>query len=431
MKPGARLAAAVTILTEITIRHRPAALALADWGKASRYAGSGDRAAVGNLVYDAMRRRGSIAARMGANTPRALVLGAAPRALGLDAEQIAAAADGSKHALAPLTDAEQAALENTQPLGEDELLADVPGWIVPLLSPVFGGRLAEEAAAFSERAPVDIRVNTLKSTREQVMAELARLAPVATEYSPLGIRFAAPEGAGRTPNVEAEPTHGKGWFEVQDQGSQIAALLVDARLGDEVLDLCAGAGGKTLALAAAMKSEGRIIAHDSDKTRLRPIFERLARSGAKNVEVLAASEADVLKGMTGRFDRVVIDAPCTGSGTWRRRPDAKWRLKPRNLEQRQKEQREVLAQAAPLVKPGGRLVYITCSLLPAENTEQIATFLAANPDYALIPYRDVWCDVLPGTPPASADDRTDTLLLTPARHETDGFFVAILARNAE
>ncbi len=430
MKAGARLAAAVAVLTEIGVRHRPAALALADWGKASRFAGSGDRAAVGNLVYDVLRRRGSIAARMGASTPRALVLGAASHALGLDADAIAAAADGSKHALTPLTEAERAALESPEPQAAKALLADVPDWIVPLLRPVLGDRLPEEVAALSERAPVDIRVNTLKATRKQVLADLEKLGSVETRYSPLGIRFAAPEGAGRTPNVEAEPAHGKGWFEVQDQGSQIAALLVDARPGQDVLDLCAGAGGKTLALAAAMKGEGRIIAHDSDKTRLRPIFERLQRSGAKNVEVVAASDADALAEMAGRFDRVVIDAPCTGSGTWRRRPDAKWRLKPRNLEQRQKEQREVLAQAAPLVKPSGRLVYITCSLLPAENTEQVTAFLAANPDFSLIPYAEVWRDVLPGTPPASADNRADTLLLTPARHGTDGFFVAILAKNA-
>jgi len=430
MKAGARLAAAVAVLTEISARHRPAALALADWGKASRFAGSGDRAAVGNLVYDVLRRRGSIAARMGASTPRALVLGAASHALGLDTDAIAAAADGSKHALTPLTEAERAALASPEPHAAKALLADVPDWIVPLLRPVLGDRLPEEVAALSERAPVDIRVNTLKATRKQVLADLEKLGPVETRYSPLGIRFAAPEGAGRTPNVEAEPAHGKGWFEVQDQGSQIAALLVDARPGQDVLDLCAGAGGKTLALAAAMKGEGRIIAHDSDKTRLRPIFERLQRSGAKNVEVVAASDADALAEMAGRFDRVVIDAPCTGSGTWRRRPDAKWRLKPRNLEQRQKEQREVLAQAAALVKPGGRLVYITCSLLPAENTEQVTAFLTANPDFSLIPYTEVWRGVLPGTPPASADDSTDTLLLTPARHGTDGFFVAILAKNA-
>lgn len=430
MKAGARLAAAVAVLTEIGVRHRPAALALADWGKASRFAGSGDRAAVGNLVYDVLRRRGSIAARMGASTPRALVLGAASHALGLDTDAIAAAADGSKHALTPLTEAERAALASSESRAAKALLADVPDWIVPLLRPILGDRLPEEVAALSERAPVDIRVNTLKATRKQVLADLEKLGSVETRYSPLGIRFAAPEGAGRTPNVEAEPAHGKGWFEVQDQGSQIAALLVDARPGQDVLDLCAGAGGKTLALAAAMKGEGRIIAHDSDKTRLRPIFERLQRSGAKNVEVVAASDADALAEMAGRFDRVVIDAPCTGSGTWRRRPDAKWRLKPRNLEQRQKEQREVLAQAAPLVKPGGRLVYITCSLLPAENTEQVTAFLAANPDFSLIPYTEVWRGVLPGTPPASADDGTDTLLLTPARHGTDGFFVAILAKNA-
>ncbi len=430
MKPGARLAAAAAVLTEIITRHRPAALALADWGKASRFAGSGDRSAVGNLVYDALRRRGSIAARMDASTPRALALGAADRALGLDAAQITAAADGSKHALTPLTEAERTALERTEPLSDAGLLADVPAWIVPLLRPVFGERISAEVAALSERAPVDLRVNTLKATREQVLAELARLDPIATKYSPVGIRFAAPEGASRTPNVETEPAHGKGWFEVQDQGSQIAALLADARPGHEVLDLCAGAGGKTLALAAAMNGEGRVIAHDSDKTRLRPIFGRLTRSGAKNVDVVGANDVDALEGMAERFDRVVIDAPCTGSGTWRRRPDAKWRLKPRNLEQRLKEQREVLAQAAPLVKPGGRLIYVTCSLLPAENTEQIEAFLAANPDFSLIPYSDVWRDVMPDMAPNSADGRTDTILLTPTQHGTDGFFIAILARSA-
>jgi len=430
MKSGARLAAAVTVLTEIGARHRPAALALADWGKASRYAGSGDRSAVGNLVYDVLRRRGSIAARMGASTPRALVLGAAGRALGLDAAQIAGAADGSRHALAPLTDGERAALERTEPLRDGEMLADIPAWIIPALRQALGDGLPAEAAALSERAPVDIRVNTLKTTRENVLAELASLGPVATHYAPNGLRFAAPEGAGRTPNVEAEPAHGKGWFEVQDQGSQIAALLADARPGHEVLDLCAGAGGKTLALAAAMKGKGRIIAHDSDKTRLRPIFERLTRSGAKNVEILAAGDAETLSDMTERFDRVVIDAPCTGSGTWRRRPDAKWRLKPRNIEQRQSEQRDVLAAATPLVKPGGRLVYITCSLLPAENTDQIAAFLAANPAFSLVPYAEVWREVMPGEAPASADGRTDSLLLTPARHGTDGFFIVILARGA-
>jgi 16S rRNA (cytosine967-C5)-methyltransferase len=426
VKSGARLAAAVTVLTEITARHRPAALALADWGKASRFAGSGDRSAVGNLVYDVLRRRGSIAARMGAGTPRALVLGAASRALGLDLAAIAAAADGSRHALEPLTDAERAALERDEPMRDGELLADVPAWIVPQLRQALGDRLPAEAAALSERAPVDIRANTLKTTRAKLLAELDPLGPTATTYSPIGIRFAAPEGAGRTPNVEAEPAHGKGLFEVQDQGSQI----VDARPGHDVLDLCAGAGGKTLALAATMKGEGRIVAYDSDKTRLRPIFERLTRSGAKNVEVLSASSGEALGGMAARFDRVVIDAPCTGSGTWRRRPDAKWRLKPRNIEQRQAEQRDVLAQAAPLVKVGGRLVYVTCSLLPAENTDQIAAFLAANRNFSLVPLADVWRETLPGTPPASADGRSDTLLLTPAQHGTDGFFVAILAKTA-
>jgi 16S rRNA (cytosine967-C5)-methyltransferase len=427
MKPGARLAAAVDVLTEITKRHRPAALALADWGKASRFAGSGDRSAVGNLVYDVLRQRGSIAARMGSNEPRALVLGAARHALGLDVDAIAAAADGSRHALTPMSVAERAALISDAPADEHAILADIPAWVEPMLRPVFGNRIGAEVAALSQRAPVDIRVNTLKATRDQVRADLEKLTPEPTIYSPVGLRFAAPDGAKRTPNVEAEPAHGKGWYEVQDQGSQIAALLADARAGHEILDLCAGAGGKTLALAAAMRGKGHIIAHDSDKTRLRPIFERIARSGASNVDVTGDTAA--VAAMTDRFDRVVVDAPCTGSGTWRRRPDAKWRLKPRNVAERQKEQRDILDMTAKLVKVGGRLVYITCSLLPAENTEQIGAFLDSHPNFAIVPYREVWRDAVQVAPPASADGCNDTLLLTPHLHDTDGFFIAVLARN--
>jgi 16S rRNA (cytosine967-C5)-methyltransferase len=215
---------------------------------------------------------------------------------------------------------------------------------------------------------------------------------------------------------------------VQDEGSQIAALLTGAKPGSQVADLCAGSGGKTLALAAAMENKGQIYAWDMDALRLRPIFERLRRAGARNVQVLHAGEVDALKPLEGRMDVVVIDAPCSGTGVWRRRPDAKWRLKPAQLEQRRAEQRAVLDQGAALVRPGGRLVYITCSLLPEENGDQVAAFLERHAGFSVIPFAQVWQETIGTEPPASADGRSDTLLLAPATHVTDGFFVAVLEK---
>jgi 16S rRNA (cytosine967-C5)-methyltransferase len=197
----------------------------------------------------------------------------------------------------------------------------------------------------------------------------------------------------------------------------------------QVLDLCAGAGGKTLALAAAMQNTGQIYAYDADKRQLRPIFERLKRAGARNVQVMDAGDETALLVLGPRFDLVLVDAPCTGSGTWRRKPDSKWRLKPANIPERQAEQREALALGARLVKPGGALVYVTCSVLPEENADHVAAFLDEHPDFAVLPYAGPWRERLGGEPPDSADGRTDTPQLTPARHSTDGFFIALMRRQ--
>jgi 16S rRNA (cytosine967-C5)-methyltransferase len=229
--------------------------------------------------------------------------------------------------------------------------------------------------------------------------------------------------------VEAEPGHGKGWYEVQDEGSQLAALMAGAAPRSQVLDLCAGAGGKTLAFAALMRNTGQVYAYDDDPHRLRPIFERLKRAGVRNVQVLPAGDEAALAALGPRFDVVCIDAPCTGTGAWRRRPDAKWRLKPANLAQRQEEQRALLELAAPLVKPGGRLVYVTCSVLPEENGDQVAWFTAGHPEFSTLPWREAWAAGVGGEPPGSACGEA-ALLLTPARHGTDGFFVALLGRAA-
>jgi 16S rRNA (cytosine967-C5)-methyltransferase len=235
----------------------------------------------------------------------------------------------------------------------------------------------------------------------------------------------------RTPNVEGDLAHGRGWFEVQDEGSQIAAALTAVRPGMRVLDLCAGAGGKTLALAAAMKNQGRLVAYDSDRLRLRPIIERMKRANVTCVEPLSGRDLASLAGEV--FDVVLVDAPCTGSGTWRRKPDAKWRTKPASLEKRCSEQVAVLDQAVPFVRPGGRLVYVTCSVFPCENVDQIMAFRARHAGFALLPFAGCWsgsasAGLLSDTVPVSADGRADTLLLTPSSHGTDGFFIAILER---
>ena len=427
MKTGARMKAAIEVLDDVLGRHRPAAVALADWGRAHRFAGSGDRAAIGNLVFDVLRRRHSLAARMGSDTSRALVIAAAPEAFALSPEQVRdAATDPSPHVLDALTDEEWLALGRPiDPSAPANVRGDFPAEFEASLSRVFGDRLVEEMAAFAVRAPVGLRANGLKADREKVMRALQRFDPKPGRFAPDAVVIEHPAGGGRTPNVEADPAHGKGWFEVQDEGSQIAALLTGAGPRDQVLDLCAGAGGKTLALGALLRNTGQIYAYDRDPKQLRPIFDRLKRAGVRNVQTVTPGDEDALLALGQRFDVVLVDAPCTGSGTWRRRPDAKWRVSADNVAQRIEEQRAVLGLGRQLVRPGGRLVYVTCSILPEENVDQVAWFLDAAPGFTIRPWQAAWASAIGGEVPRSADGREDTLLLTPCSHGTDGFFVAI------
>ena len=439
MRLAGRASAAIEVLTDLDARRRPASLALKDWGLAHRFAGSGDRAAIGNLVFDSLRKRAPLAHVMETEDPRALVLCALKATWGLSLDDLAVLCDGSRFAPAPLSDEEQERLARALP--EDAPAAiqgNYPAWLDGAFSSTFGAHAAAEGAALAERAPVDLRVNTLKANRDKVLKALARFDPSPTHYSPLGVRVAAPHGPARSPHLEAHAGHGKGWFEVQDEGSQIAALMSGVGPRAQVLDLCAGAGGKTLALASAMENTGQLYAYDADRLRLRPIFERLKRAGVRNVQVLEGGEAKALDALHGKLDMVVVDAPCTGSGTWRRRPDAKWRLTPEMLEARLAEQAAVLEQGAPLVKSGGLLVYITCSVLPQENRDQVAGFLTRHPDFAIKPWREAWNKIAgeiegnpaPAVAPNSADGSEETLLMTPRSHGTDGFFIAVLKRNA-
>ena len=431
MTPGARASAAIEILAEIADRKRPAADALKDWGLAHRFAGSGDRAAIGNLLFDALRRRASSACAMGEDNPRALVLRTLFSSWGMAPEAVAALADGSRFAPAPLSAEELAGLNRELPTDARAFIrGDYPEWLDPQFQQAFGAQAAEEGAALATRAPVDLRVNTLKATRDKVLHALLRFNAVPTPFSPLGVRIAAGTGPSRSPHVEAEPAHGRGWYEVQDEASQIATLLSGARRKEQVLDLCAGSGGKTLALAAAMENTGQLYAYDSDRMRLRPIFERLKRAGARNAQVLNPGNAVGLVELEGKMDRVIVDAPCTGSGVWRRRPDAKWRLSPQMLEARLAEQRTVLDQVARLVKPGGRLAYITCSVLPPENRGQVDAFIARFPEFSIVPWPELWEQAaFSVAPPQSADGSIETLQMTPRSFGTDGFYVAVLQRR--
>src|SRR6476659_497628 len=285
MTPAARLSAAIELIATLDAQRVPAAKALKEWGTAHRYAGSGDRAAIAGLIWDVLRRRASSAWLMDADTPRARVLGMMRLERGMNTEAIAALCDGGRFAPEPLSERERAAL-NERSLAEApaHIAGDYPEWLDSYLADVFGDDRVAEATAMASRAPLDLRVNTLKAKREKAQASLAHLGAKPTPWSPVGLRIELGADA-RNPGIHSEEAFIKGGIEVQDEGSQLAALLSAAKSGEQVIDLCAGAGGKTLALAAMMQGKGRLIATDRDKRQLAPIHERLSRVGVHNADV--------------------------------------------------------------------------------------------------------------------------------------------------
>ena len=375
MTPGARLSAAIEVIADIEARRRPAADALKDWGLVHRFAGSADRAAIAGLVYDTLRRRASSAHIMGDQRPRAAVLGMLRLERKLDCDAIAARADGGRFAPPPLSAEERARLAAADLAGAPPWVAgDYPQWLDPHLARVFGEERIAEGEALASRAPLDLRVNGLKAEPEAARDALAHLNAVPTRWSPVGLR---------------------------------------------------------IALAAVMENRGQLYATDSDKRRLAPIHERLERAGVHNVQVRTPrARENLLADLENRADLVLIDAPCTGIGTWRRNPDAKWRVRPGALELRLEEQIDALDRAAVLVKPGGRIAYVTCSVLAEENGDQVRAFLARQPDFALVPV-----DVANALGERAylfrraALTSEEGLLMTPRRTDTDGFYVALLVRR--
>lgn len=424
MRDGGRLSAAIEILTDVETRHRPVRLALKTWGDASRYAGSKDRAWVSGLVLDMLRRRRSLGWRMGDDSPRAAALAALHVFWNWPVERIAEAAGDEPHGPGPLTEAEHAALVQPRDLADapPAVRGDYPDWLEPSLARAFGDQAPLEGVMLSERAPVDLRINTLKTDPEQALKALAPLNAEPTGVLPNAVRMAAPDPSQRGGSLETIPAFSRGWFEVQDLASQIAAQAAGDIKGAQVLDLCAGGGGKTLALAAAMGNTGQIYAYDSEARRLADTVRRSERAGIRNLQIRSPVYPDPLKGLDARMDVVFIDAPCSGSGAWRRHPDTKWRLKPEALAQRMADQDAVLDLGTQFVKPGGRMVYVTCSVLPEEDEDRVAAFLARTQGFVVRPATDN---------PDLTRHLTDEgyLRLSPRASGTDGFFVAVLEKT--
>jgi len=429
MRLGGRVAGAIEVLADIETRKRPVADALKDWGLAHRFAGSGDRAAIGNIVYDALRMRLSHAWLMGDESPAALAYAVLIRQWGLTLEALQPEFADDRFAPPALTEANLSALASRNL--EDAPLhvqGDIPDWSQPSFEANFGEDWLVEAKALAGRPTLDLRANTLKASREKVVKALERSGAKPSRIARNGVRIAAGEGASRLPNVTAELSFQKGWFEVQDEGSQIVADLVQPGEHDQVLDYCAGGGGKTLAMAAAMHNKGQIHAYDADRKRLAPIIERLRRAGTRNVQV--HDDVHQLDPLKGKLDAVLVDAPCTGTGTWRRRPDTKWRLTPKNLDERVAQQQEALSEAATFVKPGGALLYVTCSILPEENDAQVSRFCAEHPEFSIAPAAQEWSKLFGQDAPSPRFKEALTVTLTPASTDTDGFFFCRMQRKA-
>jgi 16S rRNA (cytosine967-C5)-methyltransferase len=428
LTPAARIAAAIDLLEVIEgAPKRPADAVANDFFRSRRYIGSGDRRAVSDRVWIVLRARRRLGWWLGEarQSPRLLV--AASLLLeGWAKAGVAQTFSGGQFAPMPLSGAENAALTRiaghtlNHPTMPDAVRLEIPDWLLPRLTARFGSALAAEMAALSEPASLDMRVNLLKGDRDQARAALAAEGWEAepTKISPWGLRI-----DGRRP-VTSGPAFQSGLIEIQDEGSQLVAAMVGARPGLRVVDWCAGAGGKTLALAGAMENRGQIVACDVSAPRLDGAVKRLRRAGVHNVERHLVEAGDKwLKRRAGTFDRVLVDAPCTGTGTWRRNPDARLRLKENDLAELLPKQAGILDVAQSLVRKGGRLVYATCSLLEEENEAQVSGFLLRHSAFSVVPLAQAW--PLDQPPPNAGD----FLSLTPARHGTDGFFTAVMERT--
>ncbi len=434
MQDGAKAAAAIAVLTDMVDAKRPAKIALKAWGRAARYAGARDRAYVSGLVLDALRHKSAIAAAMGSDSPRSLVIGTLGRVWERAAEKIDTDFTQSEHAPEPLTQEEKSGLQSDISDEPEYVQANVPKWLWPNFERAFAERVVAEAKGMNTRAPVDLRLNELKRPAIDSLKAVSKIGGQGLEWLPTAARIPAPSADTRSGHVQSLPGFAKGWLEVQDAGSQFVTLCTGIGGGSQVLDYCAGGGGKTLALAQQMQNKGQVFAYDRDGRRLVPIHARLKRAGVRNVQVRDPRDDDPLGDLTGKMHAVLIDAPCTGTGTWRRHPDAKWRLREGQLQVRMNEQAQVLRQAAPFARSGGMMFYVTCSLLAEENEDQVDGFLAEHNEFTRVSIGEIaklggllnpaGLLMLEKCLTASGD-----LRMSPHSADTDGFYMAALRRE--
>jgi 16S rRNA (cytosine967-C5)-methyltransferase len=427
MTPSARIQAVIEVLAEIIATPRPADTLTSAYFRARRFIGSKDRAAINALLFRIMREYHRLSwwiAEAGAEVnARTLVIAGLVFGGELPAREVPPAFSGDRYAPAPLEKAERRLAEfiDGKQLASDDMplraRTECPEWAFDPLRAALNGGFEKEMDAMMHPAPLDLRVNALKADRDEVLGELKNDGFDAHrgKLSPLSIRV-----FGR-PQLAQHPLFRDGAFEIQDEGSQLVALVADAKPGEQVVDFCAGAGGKTLALGAAMNNKGRIVAMDVLGGRLMRAKERFRRAGLHNVETreLSSERDKFVKRHVGHFDLVLVDAPCTGTGTWRRDPDKRWRMLGPGLPALVPLQKDILESASRMVKPGGRLVYATCSLLPEENETQVENFLGSHKEFSVKPAKDI----------IRLKGAGDYLKVTPAQHDTDGFFAAVLVRG--
>ena len=447
MLPAARTEAAIYLLGKITDERRPADDIVRAWFQARRFVGSKDRRAIRERVYGVLRSVNRLDWHLEQSggdtekTARNRVLAA----IVLEGSDAAANFDGSTHGPKPLDDSEQLLVEvlTGKPLDDPAMpghvQVELPEWLADKLKPVYAGTFMAEMMALNQPAPMDLRVALGRVSRDQAKKTLAKggITTYVTPLSPLGLRLEAHTDIARTTAFR------KGFVEVQDEGSQILSLLVGAKAKMQVLDYCAGAGGKTLAIADRMgltdgESKSQLVATDIEAKRLERMDKRLERAklSDKIERHVLGTDDSWASDNAASFDRVLVDAPCTGAGTWRRHPEQKKRLTEDRLAELTATQDQVLKSAAALIKPGGRLIYATCSLLAEENEQRVEAFLKSHPDFVLLPIQTVWAETLKAVPcPEMVRETEDSapsphLRLTPHQHGTDGFFVAVMVRSS-
>lgn len=439
MTPGARMQAAIELLEQVWAGDEPVDRLTDSYFRKRRYAGAGDRRAIIETLYNVLRHRARLdwwIERTGTNLspdPRTRIIAELALENKSSPQETKAIFSGATHCPEPLTGPEETLAESLygRPLTHPEMPAPVtmeyPDWMDRSLQALWPERLAAEMSALNQPAPVDLRVNLLKSTPDEARQSLKNdnIETEPTPLSPIGLRLA---GKARLAGTAAFKN---GWIEIQDEGSQLIALLTGAQPGMKVVDFCAGGGGKSLALAASMSTngaiDGRLWACDISARRLERMAPRLQRAGAEKVrsKVVAAVNDPWAVENAGRMDRVLADVPCTGTGAWRRDPDARWRSTLDDMDELIAIQKRILTSAQGLVRPGGWLIYATCSLLQEENERQLAWFLENHEGFQPLPIDQVWAETVGGPPPPTGP----SMRLSPASTGTDGFFCAVLEKQ--